>query len=614
MPLSKIKLRPGINRTSTDYDNEGGYFACDKIRFRYGAPEKIGGWVKYLNVPYVGTARALFNWVTLDNANLLALGTNVKYYIESSGGLYDVTPIRSTVTLGAAPLATTNGSKDIVVMHAAHGAVTGDYVTFTGATAVAGIPTGDLNREHTVTVLTASTYKITVVTAANATTTGGGSAISAAYQLTTATDVAVPGRGWNAGVWGRAGGWGVPASTSQVAFSTLRLWSQEAFGENHVFCPRDGQIYWWKYSLGLNHRATRLADEVGASQVPLMATKLLLSTQDRHLIAFGCNPIGSSTQDPLLIRWCDTENAVEWLPAITNAAGDLRISSGNKIVTAVRLKQEILVFTDSSLWSMQFIGAPDIFGIQPTADNISIISPNAAAVVGSAVYWMANDKFYMYNGRADTLPCTIDNYIFNDINLKQADQIIAGTNEGFSEVWWYYCSADSTTIDRYAIYNYDEKVWAYGNLSRTAWLDSPLKSSPIAASGGYLYRHEAGVDDDRTTPITAWIESSDFDLGDGDDFMFVKRLLPDISFTGSQSPTPAVYITMTPRNAPGAPYKSGDSNRVERSTTVPVEAYTERCDVRLRGRQMKIRIESNELGVQWQLGALRIETQPDGKK
>lgn len=613
MPFFKLKFRPGINRTSTDYDNEGGYFACDKVRFRNGVPEKIGGWTKYALAQYAGTARALFNWVTLDNINVLALGTNVKYYIESSGGMYDVTPIRATVTLASNPFAITSGSSTVVVTHAAHGAATGDYVTFSGAVDVGNITAAHLNKEFQVTYIDGNSYSITVELSASSTTTGGGAAVDAEYQIPIATAIAVPGRGWNAGSWGR-GTWGSQASDTQIAFSTLRLWSQESFGEDHVFCPRDGTLYYWKYSLGLNHRATPLEDEAGAADVPLMATKIMMSTVGRHLIAFGTNPVGSTEQDPLEVRWCSSEDLTLWTPALTNSAGTYRLSSGNRIVTAARLKQEMLIFTDSTIYSMQHIGAPDIFGFHPAADNISIISPNALAVVGNAVFWMAQDKFYVYTGRAETLPCLIDDYIFDDINLKQADQIIAGTNEGFSEIWWFYCSANSDTIDRYVIYNYDERTWAYGNMHRTAWLDSPLKSSPVAAANGYLYYHESGVDDDRTTPIHAWVESSDFDISEGDDFMFVKRLLPDVSFTGSTASNPAVSITLTPRNAPGSAYKAGDSNRVVRSAKVPVERFTERCDVRLRGRHLKFRIESTELGVQWQLGSSRIEVQPDGKK
>lgn len=614
MALQKIKFRPGINRTNTDYDNEGGYYACDKVRFRAGSPEKIGGWVKYMEQTLQGSCRNLFNWVALDNANLLAIGTNVKLYVEASGGLYDITPIRSTVTINTNPFASTSSSATMTVTDTAHGAVLGDFVTYSGATATGGWLAADINKEHQITqVIDDNTYTITMPYAASVTASGGGASVTAAYQTSSTADISIPGGGWNAGSFGR-GAWDMPASTTAVVYSTLRLWSIETFGEDLVVCTRDGPIYFWDYSDGLNARATLLSAEVGASSVPLMATCLLMSTQERIMIAFGTNPDGSLVQDPLLIRWCDRENLVEWHAAVTNSAGELRVSSGNYIVTAVKLKQEILVFTDASIHSMQFTDAEVIYGIQPVADNISIISPQAVAVVGNAAYWMGNDKFYVYNGRSETLLCTLDDYIFSDINMKQSSQIHCSTNERFSEVWWFYCSANSDEIDRYVVYNYDEKIWMHGTMFRTAWLDSSLKESPVAAAGNTLYYHERGVDDDRINPIHAWIESSDFALGQGDDFMFVKRVLPDISFVGSETSNPAVTMTLTPRNAPGAAYKSGDSGTVTRSASLPVEQFTERLDVRLRGRHMKLRVESTGLGVQWQLGTPRIEVQPDGKK
>lgn len=614
MALQKIKLKPGINRNSTNYDNEGGYFDCDKVRFRSGVPEKIGGWVKYMTQQVAGTCRNLFCWVTLDNTNILAIGTNAKIYIEASGGLYDITPIRSTSTINTDPFSSTSGSSVVQVTDTAHGASLGDHVTYTGATAVGGWTTTDLNKEHQIVqVIDDNTYTVAMPFGATVTAVGGGAAVSAAYQVSSTADVSVPGRGWNAGGWGRAT-WNSPAPAAAVVYSTLRLWSIETFGEDLVFCPRGGQLYYWDYSDGLNQRAKLLSSEAGANEVPVVATELLMSTQERHLIAFGVNPVGSSVQDPLLIRWCDRENLTQWENLITNTSGELRVSTGDRIVTAKKLKQEILVFTDASIHSMQFIDAPLIYGIQPTADNISIASPNAVAVVGNSAFWMGRDKFYVYNGRSETLPCSVDDYIFSDINVKQSDQIHCGTNERFSEVWWFYCSASSNAIDRYVIYNYDEKTWAYGNMHRTAWLDSSLKETPIAAASGQLYYQEKGVDNDRTMPIHAWIESSDFNIGNGDDMMFVTRMFPDVSFVGSESPVPAVTMTLTPRNAPGAPYRSGDAGVVVRSAVVPVEQFTEQLDLRLRGRQIKLRIESNELGVQWQLGTPRIDVRPDGKK
>lgn len=612
MPLLKLQLRPGIDKSSTNYASEGGYFSCDKVRFRYGMPEKIGGWVKYTSNQFEGTARSLFNWVTLDNKNLLSIGTSSKFYIEFSGTFYDVTPIRLTTTLPADSLSTTETSTTISVVQVNHGAKTGDTVIISGATEVGGIPASSVNGMFTVIVLTPDVFTIGTSVSATATTTGGGATLKTEFVLSSGANISVPGRGWNAGAWGR-GTWGSTA-ISGTQHSSLRLWSQESFGEDLVFCQRDGKIYYWDYSAGFSQRAKALTEMPGASDVPLIATKILLSPQDRHMFAFGTNAVGSGAQDPLLIRWCDRENVANWTPSFSTTSGELRLSSGNKIITAARLKQEILVFTDGSVFALQLIGGNDVFGAFPVADNISIVSPNAVATVGNTALWMGNDKFYSYGGTVQTLPCTLTNHIFDNINLKQADKFFCGSNEGFSEVWWFYCSAGSNEVDSYVIYNYDESVWTYGSMDRTAWLDSPLKSSPIAALNGQLYFHEAGVDDDRTSPIHAWIESSDIDIGDGDSFSFVRRIIPDVSFSGSETSSPAVTLTLTPRTTPGSNYDSGDSNRVVRSSSVEVEQFTTVCPVRLRGRQLKLRIESTEIGVQWRLGAPRIEIQTDGKK
>lgn len=613
MSLTPLKLRPGINRSTTDYGNEGGWYDCDKVRFRNGAPEKIGGWVKYITSPFVGVARSLFNWVTLDSRNLLAVGTNLKYYLESSGGLYDITPLRATVTLGADPFAATSGSPVVTVTHAVHGAATGDYVTFSAAATFAGIPAASLNAEHAVTVLSANTYTIKLAANATATAAGGGAAVSAAYQISTGASVSVPGFGWNAGSWGR-GTWNSAATVSQAAFSTLRLWSQESFGEDHVFCVHGGAIYYWKKSTGLSSRATALTAIAGASNVPLMATKLVMSTADRHLIALGTNAIGSTTQDPLLIRWCDTENLANWTPAVTNAAGDLRVASGNHIVTAVKLKNEIVVLTDASVVGLQYIGAPDIFGLNPIAENISIVGPQAAISSGNVVFWMGRDKFYSYDGRVEPLHCPLDTYIFANFNHTQERQVHAGTCETFNEVWWFYCSSASTEIDRYVIYNYLEKTWYHGSLARSVWLDSPIKPYPIAASGGYLYYHENGVDADRTQAITAFVESSDIDIAEGEEFMFVTRVIPDIAFTGSVASAPAVTMTLTPKNTPGGAARAGVAATVSRTVAMEVGRHTEICDVRLRGRQVKLRLESTGLGVKWRLGVPRVDARTDGRK
>lgn len=611
--LLKLTFRPGIDRSSTNYASEGGWYACDKVRFRYGLPEKIGGWTKYTTTnTFTGTARSLFNWVTVDNKNLLGIGTNQNFYVEFSGTFYDITPIRLTTNLSPNPISSTAGSQTLVVQQPSHGAQSGDTVIISGATGIDGIPAEQLNRTFTVNVTSPDSFTIGVDLPATSDAVGGGSTIKTEFILASGVDLAVPGRGWNAGRWAR-GAWGSRAE-GNIQFSSMRIWSQDSFGEDLVFCTRDGRIYYWDYSEGFGKRAVALTSIQGASDVPVVASKIMLSPQDRHMFAFGCNPIGATAQDPLLVRWCDRENIANWTPAFNTTSGELRLSSGNRIITAIRLKQEILTFTDGSIFAIQLVGGDEIFGMFPVADNISIISPNAAVAVGNTVLWMGGDKFYAYGGAVSTLPCSLINHIFDDINLKQSDKIFAGSNEGFSEVWWFYCSSESNEIDRYVIFNYDEQVWSYGTMQRTAWLDSPLKPNPIAANGNTLYYHESGVDDDRTAPIHAWIESSDIDIGDGDDFSFVRRIIPDVTFTGSDVPNPYATITLTPRRTPGSTYRAGDTNKVVRSSTVNVEQFTTVLPVRLRGRQLQFKIESDTVGVQWRLGAPRIDYQTDGKK
>lgn len=619
MPLTRLKFRPGIDRSNTNYANEGGFYACDKVRFRSGSAQKIGGWVKYVQTAVVGSVRNLFNWVSLDSTNLLAIGTNAKYYVEHAGTLHDVTPWRATATL-TNPFAVTLGSTTVTVTHTAHGAANGDYVNISNAAQLGGIPASDFNQEFSIVYVNANTYQITVNTPAGSTVTGGGT-VTAGYQITVGRAISTPGRGWGAGSWSR-GTWG-SAATQNLNIVSLRQWSQEAFGEDHIFCVRNDKLWLWRYNsgAGYNTRAVDLAAQAGAYDVPLMASKLLMSTADRHLIAFGCNAVGTTTQDPLLIRWANTESYLDWSgDGVVNhyggpdTSGFLRCSSGNYISTAIRYNNQILVFTDSTVYGMQFIGAPYIFGMLPVADNISIMSPQCVAVAGSNVFWMGTDKFYVFNGQVQTLTCTLMNLIFDDINMQQQQQVFAGTNEGFSEVWWFYCSANSSTIDRYVVFNYVENLWYYGTMHRTAWLDSHLKQYPLAAMDSTIYYHEFGTDDDRLAPIDAWLESSDISLGEGDEFCFVNRILPDVDFTGSPAATPAVTITLTPRNTPGGAYFNDQTGTVTNATVLPYEQFTERLDVRLRGRQLKFRIESNNLGVQWQLGVPRIDVKPDGKK
>lgn len=611
MSLQPIKLVPGINRQNTNYASKGGYYACDKVRFRDGMPEKIGGWVKYNQQSVLGTARNLFCWVSLNRSQLLAVGTNQKYYIELNGGYYDITPIRRTVTLADASLSATNGSNIIKVSDSPHGMATGDSVTFSGAVGFAGLTAGQLNLEFQATVIDTSNYSIIVSSNATSTATGGGAAVSAAYQMNSGLGIAVPGRGYGAGPYGRKT-YGSPAD--ELVYSPLRLWSQESFGENHVFCTLNDAIYYWSFAAGTSTRAVALAGMAGASDVPLMAKKLLMSTSDRHMVAYGCNSIGNARQDPLLVRWSDTENILDWTPSVTNAAGDFRLGSGNTIVTAIHTKQETLIFTDGQIYSQQYVGAPFIFGFTPVAENISIVSPNAVVTANNAVFWMGDDKFYAYSGSTATLPCTLQDYVFKDFNKTQKAQVFAGTNEGFSEIWWFYCSKNSVSVDRYIVYNYDARVWYYGSMSRTAWLDSPLKPSPVAADANILYYQENGVDADNGVPMHAFIESADFDISNGDQLMFISRMLPDVSFTGSVSASPSVDLSIAARQFPVSGYVDTQIADVEFPTVVQINQSYGQADVRLRGRQVRMRVESNDLGVQWKLGVPRVDVQPDGNK
>jgi hypothetical protein len=616
--LKKLQQKAGVNRENTRYTNENGYYVSDKIRFRQGTPEKIGGWQRISATIFQGICRSLWNWVTLGGQNLLAVGTNLKYYIESGGAYNDITPIRATVALGNNPFATTSGSTTVIVTDAAGGYINGDFVTFSGATTVAGL---DLNGEYQITTIgtSTSTYQITAATAASSTTTGGGASVSAAYQVNVGTAYAIPLVGWGAGAWG-SGTWGIgTASTNQ-----MRIWSQANFGEDLIFAPNGGEIYIWKANTSLTTRGVLISGLVGASSVPTVQNFILISDTSRFTFAFGCNDYASADQNPMLIRWSDQEDYLEWFPASTNQAGSLQLSHGSKIVTALQSRQEILVWTDSSLYSMQYQGPPAVWGAQLLGDNLSIAGPNAAAIASGVTYWMGIDKFYKYDGRTQTLRCDLRQYIFQDINLEQAAQIFASTNEGFNEVWFFYCSQNSTAIDKYVTYNYAEDVWAYGSLGRTAWLDSALRSNPMAATYSYnIVYHEQGNDDnetDTTLPINAVIETTEFDIDDGDHFGFVWRIVPDITFRGSDTASPQVTMTLIPMQNSGSGYNSpislgGNSDAtIIRTATVPIEQFTGQVYVRVRGRQMILKVESNQLGCAWQLGSPRIDIKQDGRR
>ena len=628
MPLKKLLLKPGVNKENTRYTNENGWYECDKVRFRQGTPEKIGGWARISANTFLGVCRALWNWVTLGSLNLIAVGTNLKYYIERGGQYYDITPIRSTVTINNNPFALT-ASTTVTVTDTAHGCLTGDFVTFSGAVDIGGVGTNVtaavLNQEFQVTVLTVDTYTITISVTPNATaiagSPGGGAAVVAAYQLNTGSAAAVPLTGWGAGAWS-AGAWGV-GGTSNTA---IRLWSQDNFGEDLVFGPRGGGMYYWDATTGVSTRGVALSSLAGASDVPTVQNYIHISDIERFVFAFGCNDYGSSTLDPMLIRWSDQESAVNWTPAATNQAGSLRLSNGSEIVTAVQTRQEIVVFTDSAIYSLQYLGAQaGVWGAQLLGDNISIEGQNAAIIASGVVYWMGVDKFYAYDGRVQTLQCDLRRHVFSDFNQSQAVQVYAGTNEGFNEVWWFYCSANATVNDRYVVYNYLEKIWYYGTLGRTAWLDSGLLEFPIAATSQNqnLVYHENGVDNNETgtaTAIDAYIESAEFDIEDGQNFGFVWRMLPDVTFQGSTVENPSLTMTLIPMKGSGSGFNSPQSQggsssaEVTRTATVPIEQFTNIVYVRVRGRQMIMKAESNALGVTWQLGSPRIDVRMDGRR
>jgi len=611
MPLQKILFKPGVNRENTRYTTEGGWYECDKVRFRQGNPEVIGGWQRISSNTFLGVCRSLWNWVTLTSQNLVGVGTHLKFYIENGGAYNDITPIRTTVTLGTDPF-TGNGTTTVTVTAASHGAITGDFVTFSGVT---GTYASVLNAEFQITVLTTNTFTITTpsVVAAGAT---GGSAVSAAFQINVGPETVVPLTGWGAGTWG-TGAWSV--GTPSTTQTSLRLWSQSNFGEDLIFGPRKGGMYYWDATTGLNVRGVALSSLSGASDVPTIQNSIFVSDINRFVFAMGCNDYGSAVIDPMLIRWSDQEDAVNWTPSATNQAGSLRLSHGSEIVTAIQARQEIVVFTDSSLYSLQYLDAPIFWGAQLLGDNISIVGQNAAAIASGIVYWMGVDKFYAYDGRVQTLPCDLRRYVFGDFNQAQAQQVYAGTNEGFNEVWWFYCSANSTTVDKYVVYNYLEKIWYYGTMARTAWLDSGLRDYPLAATYNYnLVDHESGLDNNETgTPaaINAYISSSEFDIGDGHNFGFVWRILPDLTFENSTANTPTVNMTLYGLyNSGSGSIDNAGQSVVKGSTYVITEEFTGQIYTRVRGRQMIFKIDSNQLGTAWQLGAPRIDIRPDGRR
>jgi hypothetical protein len=729
MPLQKLQLRPGVNRESTSLANEGTWFEMDKVRFRSGYPEKLGGWVRdtgsastqnnALAPPtgsFWGVCRALFNWVTIAGFNLMGVGTNLKYYIQqtANGTFYDVTPIRATETVASNAFTTVNTSTTVTVNDIAHGAQANDFVTISGvASAVNGIPAADLNKEfQIVSIVNNNAYTIVVATAATSSGTTGAATFT--YQIDTGSDIYTSGVGWGAGGWGGvlspsasttlngalnssdttitvisttgfaasgaiaiegeyitysgttattftgcvrgvdsgaashasgtavnqytdATGWGSPAPTGVGIGVQLRLWSQDNFGDYLVMNPRGGALYLWVPGLNpstyyraqiLSPANTNTQDGVQYfltdSSCPTVVNIVATSDTSRFVIAFGCNAVGSSTLDPLLIRWSDQENYAVWAPEATNQAGGFRLNIGSSIVAQLQSRQEILVWTDAAVYSMQYLGPPYVWNLQILGDNISIAGPNAVSTASNITYWMGTDKFYRYSGRVETLYCPLRQYIFGDINLSQRYQFFSNTNENYNEIWWFYCSSGSDLIDRYVIFNYVEQTWAYGNLARTAWLDTPLRDKPTAATyGNILVYHENGTDDGSTnppSPIVSYVQSADFNIGDGHNYGYVWRMIPDITFDGSNVNAPSVTFTMKPRQNPGANYSTSaaagvtSTQNYQAQRNYIVQQFTQIIYTRIRGRQMAFRVGSDGLGVNWQLGVPSYDVRPDGRR
>ncbi len=704
MPLTKLQFRPGINRETTSYTNEGGWFDMDKVRFRFGYPEKIGGWIKQSGTSFLGTCRALHPWIALDGSNYLGVGTHLKYYINEGGGYNDITPLRVTTAAGDVTFSASdndlNGAIDaiqttitltstsgfptsgrikiedeiityalvsgstltgcvrgvndttaashadaqavlcatLIVADVNHGALENDFVTFSGAATLGGNITANiLNQEYQITaIINDNSYQVearTVSAISSITTTtglnptyvfasssdsgNGGGSIVGAYQINTGLDTTIVGNGWGAGTWGRAG-WG-KSTTLTASGQTLRIWSHDNFGEDLIINVRDGDIFYWDRTNGLETRAVELASLAGANTVPIIAKQVLVSDRDRHVIAFGCDSeTNPGVQDPLLIRFSDQENITQWQSLTENTAGDLRIGSGSKIVTAIETRQQVLVFTDVSMHAMQFLGPPFTFGINEISTNITIASPLSAIAVEDNVFWMGAEEFYVYAGAVQRLPCSVRDYVFSNMNNDQLEKVTASTNTAFSEVTWFYPSGSSSENDSYVTYNYQQKVWYYGTLARTVWLDRGVNAEPIAASSDhYLYLHEIGFDDGSTSPasaITSYIESSQMDLGEGEQFVFMKRLIPDMTFRDSSNPTPSATMTLKVRNFPGGNYLQSDSGSVAKTASVPVEQFTDQIFVRLRGRSFAFRIESDDTGIAWRLGSPRVEVRPDGRR
>lgn len=714
MSLNKLIFKSGIVSDITPFSNEGGFVDGDKIRFRLGSPEKIGGWSKFSPNTYLGSARRLLNWVALDGSDFLGVGTHLKYYIEEGQTFNDITPIRNTTSAGDVTFAATNGSTTITVTDPAHGANENDFVTFSGAATLGGLITATiLNAEFQITrLISSNSYEITSSVAANSSDTGnGGGSVVGAYQINTGLDVTVGGTGWGAGQWsgttsgalatqlaealdaseteidvdsatgitaadlilidnelitvgtissntlgtgggpstrGASGttaathadntlvrlavgnadsandfvGWGNAASVT-VPGAQIRLWSHDNFGEDIIINPRDSGLFYWDKTNGLGTRAVELSTRAGTkTSVPTIAKQIIVSDQDRHLIVFGCDGLGASSsatqgdgiQDPLLIRFSSQENPLDFFPTTTNTAGDIRLGGGSEFVQAVETKEQILVYTNKTLHSMRFIGPPFTFGIKELSKNITIMSPASAIAVDDSVYWMGVDTFYLYNGQTQQLPCSVKDKVFLDLNIEERDKVHVGANTEFSEIWWFYPSLNSTEIDKYVIYNYLENIWYFGTLARQAWLDRGIRSLPLSTGSQYLFNHETGFDDDGSA-MTSFVESAPMALGDAGRFGFINRIIPDVNFAGSTSVNPSVDFTVKARTHSGSGFtQTDDSNTTQRTSTTPVEAYTEKLDLRVRGRTFALRVEATSLGTKFKLGSPQVNIVQDGRR
>jgi hypothetical protein len=724
MPLSKLVFKPGVNRDQTNYASEGGWYEMDKVRFRSGFPEKLGGWtVKTFNA-YEGSARSLFTWAAIDGGKLTAVGTNEKIYINTATSLYDITPLRVTYTSTTTPSSTdcfktTNGSNLVEILNITAGIADGEWVTFSGVVnPVGGVPAAEFNDEFQITIISGTPYIAVATTATSTATSSGNSAIVAKFEINIGYPIVTAGYGWGAGAWSR-GTWGSGSVTP--IFFPARLEFFDNFNQNLTFNINAGDIYYWEYDDTFATRAVTLQSVPGAIAVPREVDYSLFASSG-HFVALGCTnyeattvagvsmstmtrggtgnltatvttstaynlqsgdyitvsgciptqfngtfqityidathfsytmltapannatTVGTyvynnytGTYDPLLIRWANVDAIIGpepevWQPTVTNTAGFLRLQSGSNIVAAINSRQEMLIFTDTSLTSMQFLGTAEVFGLQELSHNISIAGPNAIVGINNVVYWMGRDKFFTYSGRVDALPCTLRQYIFSDINYNQSQLFFAGTNNQFNEIVWFYCSGTSNEIDRYVIYNYSESIWYYGQLNRTAWLDSGDFTNPIAAADGWIYDQENGVDNGQPNgaaplPITAYIQSASVDIDDGDKYMLVRRIIPDINFLQSEQINPVTgatntiqtTITVGVQNFPGAASVTTNASGVTTArnittATATVDQYTNQVFIRCRGRQMSFRIESNTVGTQWQLGMPRVDARPDGMR